>query len=124
MPIIEDQLDKLSGSKVFTSLDMASGYYQIPVAEGSVAKTAFVTPDGQYEFLKMTFGLVNAPALFQRLVNNVLGSLLGTVALTYLHDILIPTADYESELKSLEQVLIALQSAGLTLRLKKCYFFK
>lgn len=75
MPLIEDQIDKLGGNCYFTTLDLASSYYQVPVAKGSIEKTAFVTPDGHYEFLRMPFGLTNAPAVFQRLMHKVLGEL-------------------------------------------------
>ena len=60
LPVIEDQSNKLQGCKYFTTLDLHSEYYQIKVAERSIEKTAFMTPDGQYEFLKMPFGLANA----------------------------------------------------------------
>lgn len=71
MPIVSDQLDQLGGHKFFTSLDLASGYYQVPVDEESRPLTAFITAEGQYQFKKMPFGLVNGPAVFQRLMNSV-----------------------------------------------------
>ncbi|XP_064462728.1 uncharacterized protein LOC135373461 [Ornithodoros turicata] len=72
LPLIDDQLDRLHDKKYFTTLDLASGYYQVPITESSRSKTAFVTPDGHYEFTRMPFGLVNAPAVFQRMINAVL----------------------------------------------------
>ncbi|KAL0894100.1 hypothetical protein ABMA27_014144 [Loxostege sticticalis] len=72
MPIVEDLIDKLKGCKYYTSLDLKSGYYQINVHKDSIAKTAFITPDGHYEFRRMPFGLCNGPSVFQRLMNTVL----------------------------------------------------
>lgn len=74
---IDDQLDALAKAKWFCSLDMTSGFYQIPVEEESIQKTAFVTPDGHYEFLRMPFGLTNAPAVFQRAINKALKKYVG-----------------------------------------------
>lgn len=87
LPLIEDQLDRLGNSKYFTSLDMKAGYHQIPVAQKSIGYTAFVTPDGQFEYLRMPFGVANGPAVFQRAINNALGSLRYTRALVYLDTI-------------------------------------
>lgn len=77
LPLIEDQLDALGSAKWFTALDMASGFYQIPIAADSIEKTAFVTPDGHFEFLRMPFGLANAPAVFQRAIHKALKDLVG-----------------------------------------------
>lgn len=123
LPRIEDQLDQLSGNKVFTSLDLASGYYQIPIAEESRHKTAFVTPDGQYEYNRMPFGLVNAPSVFQRTINKILLEAKIKYAIVYMDDVLIPAKDVTEGLQRLEEVLILLQKGGLTLKLIKCHFF-
>ncbi|KAK9747466.1 Reverse transcriptase (RNA-dependent DNA polymerase) [Popillia japonica] len=122
LPIIDDQLDRLTGKCYFTTLDMFSGYYQVPVADEHKHKTAFVTPDGTYEFTKMPFGLVNGPAIFQRLINSVLGSLRFTVAMAYMDDVLIPSSSVEEGLANLEQILVVFRRANLKLNLKKCYF--
>ncbi|XP_072940615.1 uncharacterized protein [Epargyreus clarus] len=86
LPRIDDQLDNLSGYKYYTSLDLASGYYQIPMAEHSKHLTAFVTPDGHYEFNRMPFGLVNAPSTFQKTINNILGNARFKEAFAYMDD--------------------------------------
>lgn len=124
MPRIDDQLDMLNGSKYFTSLDLASGYYQIPLNPNCKHLTAFITPDGLYQFKKMPFGLVNSPAVFQRTINKVLGNTRFNSALAYMDDILIPGKSFDEELYRLEETFKLLQEAGLTLNLKKCHFFK
>jgi hypothetical protein len=97
LPRIDDHLDKLKGCRYFTGLDLASGYQQVPMAKDSISKTAFVTPDGHYEYLRMPFGLVYAPAVFQRTINKVLGSLRFTTALVYMDDVLIPSIIWNRE---------------------------
>ena len=84
--------------------------------------TAFVIQDGHYEFVRVPFGLINAPAVFQRTLNLVLGQLRFTKILLYLDDILIPAATIQESLEILEEVLEIFQTNGLTLNLKKCTF--
>ncbi|KAL0841643.1 hypothetical protein ABMA28_015295 [Loxostege sticticalis] len=124
MPVIDDQLDRLSDKVYFTSLDLKSGYYQIPMAEGSRHLTAFVTPDGHYEYTRMPFGLVNAPAVFQHMINKALGKDRYDLAIPYMDDLLSPAASINEGLDKLRKILISLRNAGLTLNLSKCYFFK
>lgn len=124
LPLIDDQLDRLGQGKLFTSLDMSSGFHQIPIHEDSIPKTAFVTPDGHFEYLRMPFGLSNAPAVFQRAVHRGLGNLKDTVALVYLDDILIPSVTFEEGLRNLDIVLAALQEEGFSLNVQKCHFFQ
>jgi len=89
LPLIQDQIDRLRGANYFTCLDMASGHYQNPLHAGSIKYTAFVTPDGQYEFLSMPFGLKNAVSVFQRLVMQALGDLANSYVIVYMDDIMI-----------------------------------
>lgn len=121
---IEDQISRLHGSVYYVSLDMAQGYHQIPVSESSIPKTAFVTPDGQYEYLRIPFGCSNAPAAFSRLINQVLGDLRHTKVLVYLDDILIPSKTIADGLETLEEVLKLFRKANLKFNLDKCFFFK
>lgn len=123
LPRVEDQLDLLAGNTLFTSLDLASGYYQIPIAEDSRDFTAFVTPDGQYAFNRMPFGLVNAPSVFQRTINKILNDAKVKYALIYMDDVLIPSKDFSEGMQRLEEVLQLLRNGGLTLKLSKCNFF-
>lgn len=121
LPRIDDQLDKLHGSKFFTTLDLTSGYYQIPVSENSKHLTSFVTPDGQYEFNKMPFGLCNAPSVFQRLMNHILLPY-HDLAAVYLDDILIYSKSPEQNIEKFETLLQILEKGGLTLNPQKCSF--
>lgn len=124
IPRMEDQIDRLAGNNYFSTLDLASGYYQIPISEDSKFKTAFVTPDGQFEFNRMPFGLANAPAVFQRAVNMVLGNSRYDTALAYMDDILVPSKTFEQGLERLRTIFEKLRNSGLTLKPQKCYFFK
>lgn len=124
LPIIDDQIDRLQGQKFYTSLDLFSGYYQIPVTRESGDKNAFVTPDGQYQFKRMPFGLCNAPAKFQILMNVILGNLRYDVAMAYLDDVIIPSITVAERLERLRTVLQIFREAGLMVNIKKCHFLK
>lgn len=123
LPHIEDQVSKLAGKGLFTTLDLAQSYHQVPIDEESIGKTAFVTSFGQYEYLKMPFGLANAPAVFSRLIQMALGSVTDKIAL-YLDDVMIPTTSVKDGMELLEKVFQLLTEANLKLNLKKCSFLK
>ncbi|KAJ9531015.1 hypothetical protein QJQ45_000984 [Haematococcus lacustris] len=89
LPRIDDLFDKLSGCKVFSSLDLQAGYHQIRITPKDVPKTAFRTPEGHFQFKVLCFGLTNAPATFQRVMNDAFATVLGKCALVYLDDILV-----------------------------------
>ncbi|KAL0850636.1 hypothetical protein ABMA28_012390 [Loxostege sticticalis] len=91
LPLIQDQINILGSAKYFTTLDMESGFHQIPINEESIEKTAFVTPDGQYEYVTMPFGLCNSPSVYQRAINKALGDYKDKIALVYIDDVLIPS---------------------------------
>ncbi|CAH2219626.1 jg398 [Pararge aegeria aegeria] len=124
MPMIEDLIDRLRGCTYFTSLDLKSGYYHIPIKEQDVHKTAFITSDGHYEFTRMPFGLSNGPAIFQRLMNTVLGNLRFGNIICYMDDLLIATNSLDENISSLEDVLNILSEHGFTLNITKCSFFQ
>lgn len=119
MPIVEDLIDKLRGCQYYSSLDLKSGYYQINVNEDSIAKTAFITPDGHFEFKRMPFGLCNGPSVFQRLMDTVLGKLRFDKVTCYMDDLLIATNAMDENVRQLEEVLEVLQNNGLNINLEK-----
>ena len=124
LPRIDDTLDTLAGSKLFTTLDLLSGYWQVEVAEADRAKTAFCTTEGLYEFTVMPFGLCNAPATFQRLMDLVLRGLQWSQCLVYINDVIIPGRCFEDHLGNLQAVFQRLRQAGLKLQPKKCAFLQ
>ncbi|CAH2105851.1 unnamed protein product [Euphydryas editha] len=125
LPLIADQLARLSGASFYTCLDCASGFNQIPIKDpDSIERTAFITPDGQFEYLAMPFGLRNAPSVFQRAVSSALGDLVFSYVVLYLDDILIPSVSEEQGLCRLREVLEALTKAGFSLNISKCSFLK
>ena len=123
LPRIDDTLEALSGVKWFSSLDLVSGYWQVEMDEESKEKTAFSTQRGLWQFRVMPFGLCNAPATFERLIEQVLSGLPLQVCLVYLDDILVPGSSFETALHNLELVFNRLRSAGLKLSPKKCSLF-
>jgi len=124
LPNITEILDQLGSAKYFTTLDLASGYHQIPMAEPDKGKTAFSTPYGHYEFNRMPFGLKNAPATFQRLMNSVLTGMQGLKCLVYLDDIVIYGTSLEDHNKRLKEVLQRLRENKLKLQPEKCEFLR
>ncbi len=122
LPRVDDLLDQPGDARFFTTLDLASGYWQIRVAPGSQEKTAFVVPHGLYEFRVMPFGLSNAPAVFQRLrLNPEDGQAFVSV---YIDDILIYSRSLEEHITHLRLVLERIKDAGLKLKLSKCAFVR
>ncbi|KAI3368246.1 hypothetical protein L3Q82_007966 [Scortum barcoo] len=124
LPRIEESLDALSGAHWFSTIDLASGYNQVPVAEQDRPKTAFCTPFGLFEFNRMPFGLCNAPSTFQRLMQRMFGDQQGQSLLLYLDDIIIYSSSVEQHLQRLEMVLDRLKREGLKAKLDKCAFFR
>ena len=125
LPRVDDILDQLGDSRFFSTLDLASGYWQVRVDPGSMEKTAFVTPHGLYEFRVMPFGFTNGPAVFQRLMARVLSGLNpedGPDFVSVYIDILIFSWMLEEHLEHLRLVLQRILSAGLKLKPTKCHF--
>ena len=121
MPRIDEVIDKIGPVKYITTLDLAKGYWQIPLSPESKEKTAFVTPFGLYEFEVMPFGLHNAPATFQRMMDHVFQGC-ESFAGAYLDDVVIFSLTWEEHLKHLAEVFSRLNEAGLTVKPQKCQF--
>lgn len=124
IPRIDDLLDKLSKAKVFSSLDLASGYHQIRIAPEDQPKTAFKTPFGLYEFKVLPFGISNGPAAFQATMSSIFGGLIGNGVLVYLDDILVYSETPEQHRQLLETVLKTLEKHSFYAKLSKCEFYK
>lgn len=124
LPQINDILDQLGHSKYFTTLDLASGFHQIKMSPKDQAKTAFSVPLGHYEYTRMPFGLKNAPATFQRLMNNVLVGLQGLKCFVYLDDIVVYGSSLQDHNMKLKEVFDRLSQHNLKLQPDKCEFLK
>ena len=122
LPKIDEIYARLKDSKIYSTFDMRSGYYHMVLSEESRPKSAFVSAYGKWEFKRCPFGLAQAPAYFQRLVNEVLSGL--TFAFGYLDDILVFSPDMETHLKHLRTLFERLRSADLKLKEVKCNFLK
>ena len=124
LPRIEESLDALAGAQWFSTLDLASGYNQVAMAERDKQKTAFCTPFGLFEWNRMPFGLCNAPSTFQRLMQRMFGDQQCQSLLIYLDDIVVFSSSVAQHVQRLEVVLDRLQREGLKLKLTKCAFFR
>jgi hypothetical protein len=124
LPRIDELLDRLHGAKVFSKIDLRSGYHQIRVAPEDVPKTAFRTRYGHFEFLVLSFGLTNAPATFQTLMNDIFRPYLDLFIIVYLDDLCIFSKNEQEHGEHLRLVLSVLREHKLYAKASKCEFFK
>ena len=120
---IDEMFAKLNGSRIFSTIDLRSGYYHIGLTEGSRPKSAFVVPMGKFEFLRTPFGLSQAPAYFQLLIDNVLQGC-SKFTMGYLDDIIIFSKTEEEHPEHLEKIFKKLREYGLKMKREKCDFCK
>ena len=121
MPKVEDIFSQLNGAKYFSTLGLRAGYHHIGLTTDLIPKTAFTSPFGKYEYIKVPFGLAQAPAYFQELMTGVLKDLPFTMA--YLDDIIIYSSTPEEHLQHIKTVFKKLCHAKLSMKLSKCHFF-
>ena len=125
IPRIDQILDHLHGATIFSSLDLASGYWQVPLAESAIPKTALVTPDGgHYKYIRLPFGLCNAPGTFKRLMTSIFNKYLFSFVLKILDDVLVFSRNVEEHEKHMRLIFHALRQANLKLKPQKCRLFQ
>jgi hypothetical protein len=120
LPRIDDSLDSLAGARYFSTLDLLSGYWQVPLDADAQEKSAFVTRNGLWKWKVLPFGLTSAPATFERLMEKVLSGLQWKTLLLYLDDVIVFGASFTQHLERLKEVLRRLRAAGLKLKPSKC----
>lgn len=124
LPRIDESFDALQGAEFFSTIDLASGYHQVAVKEQDQHKTAFTTPFGLYEYLRMPMGVCNGPATFQRLMQTAMNDLIFQIMLVFLDDILLFSKTFKEHLERVDIVLKRLQDTGLKVKLEKCHFLQ
>ena len=124
LPHIGDIMDSLGGSRYFSTLDLRSGYWQVLLDDKAKALTAFISHRGHFQYKRMPFGLKNAPAVFQRLMNQVLEPYIGKICFVYLDDIVVFSRTEEEHMEHLRLIFAALEQHNLKLKTSKCHLFR
>jgi len=122
LPLVSETLDKLKNATYLSSIDIKSAYWQVPVDEASRPLTAFICRRGLFQFKRMPFGLHNAPATWQRLIDTVLTPDLEPYVFAYIDDVVILAQDFDEHLRILEEVFTRLRKANITVSWDKCQF--
>ena len=122
LPRVDDLLDALNGYKMFSTLDLRNGYWQVSMSGEDREKTAFITPNGFFEFNRMPFGLSNAPATFSRATGIVLSGLTYEQCLCYFDDVIVFSKDIDQHYQRLQAVLTRFREQNLRVKASKCSF--
>ncbi|GFY07012.1 retrovirus-related Pol polyprotein from transposon opus [Trichonephila clavipes] len=122
LPVIDDLLTNIPHTNVMSTLDLRSGYFQLAISPRDIEKTAFITRNGTFAFLRMPFGLSGAAPNFQRAIDIILQPVIGRFASVYMDDVIITSPSFKDHLDHLTQVFTLLRDAGLTLNKEKCHF--
>ena len=123
LPMINDLFDHLQGAKVFSKIDLRSGYHQLKIREQDIPKTAFTTRYGLYEYTVMSFGLTNAPAYFLNMMNKVFMEFLDKFVVVFIDDIFVYSKNEEEQKEHLRLVLKKLREHRLYAKFSKCEFW-
>ena len=124
VPKVDECIDAVSGSKIFSTLDLTSGYFQVPVKEEDIPKTAFISKHGLYEFTSTLFGMINSGATFQRVMELALKGLQWHICIIYIDDCIIFSTTFDEHIERLKLVFQRLREANLKLKPKKCEILK
>ena len=124
LPRIDDCIDSLGDAAIFTTLDANAGYWQIPVVPEDREKTTFTCHQGTFRYIRMPFGFRNTPATFQRALDIILSDVRWQTCLIYLDDVIVFSRPTEQHVRDVYKVLSLLRAAGVTLKLKKCFWFR
>ena len=125
LPLIDYCLEYLDGKDCFSVLDLKNGFHQVKMEEESVQYTSFVTPSGQYEYVRMPFGLKNGPSVFQRFITDILRDMIeASEIVVYMDDILLATVGSENHFRLLEKLLTRLAAYNLEIKVSKCSFLQ
>ncbi|GFX46284.1 retrovirus-related Pol polyprotein from transposon 297 [Trichonephila clavipes] len=122
LPVIDDLLTNIPHTNVMSTLDLRSGYFQLAISPKDIEKTAFITRNGTFAFLRMPFGLSGAAPNFQRAIDIILQPVIGRFVSVYMDDVIITSPSFKDHLDHLTQVFTLLRDAGLTLNKEKCHF--
>lgn len=124
IPDINATLASMGDAKFFTTIDLTSGFHQIPMKPSDIPKTAFSTMNGKFEFLRLPFGLKNAPAIFQRMIDDVLKEFIGRICYVYIDDIIVFGRSEEETLRNVDTIFKRLEEANLKVNIEKTHFMQ